>query len=357
MQALLAEGLDWDALLALAEEHSVEGVLTRRLKEASYAGVPAHGRERLQAIMRARQLFSLSMTAELFRILEEFSKAGLESIPVRGPVVSLRAYQDPAVRSYGDLDLLVRHRDISKAAQNMMAMGFESKVPLSAIQIGKIPGEYVFKRPGTSRVVELHTEQTFRHYPRPMRIEELFTRKCQVHLDGREVPALCLEDKLVLNCIHGAKDFWLRRMWVADVAAMVMNHPELDWKRTRRAAADVGAQRMLHVGVRLGASLFGIKVADEIAGEMQRDAMCKDLCQEIGKWLPYGSNGLPGLRKRAFYRMRMAGRGISGPAYLLRLSFSPTEEDWEKGTEERKSWLWDTVRRPFRLMRKYGSEE
>jgi hypothetical protein len=114
---------------------------------------------------------------------------------------------------------------------------------------------------------------------------------------------------------------------------------------------------MLHVGVRLGASLLGAKVADEMAAEIEQDATSKELCDEVSRWLPYGIDGLPGLRKRAIYRMRMAGGGISGPIYLLRLSLSPTEEDWEKETEERRSWLWGTLRRPFRLMRKYGSGE
>jgi len=41
----------------------------------------------------------------------------------------------------------------------------------------------------------------------------------------------------------------------------------------------------------------------------------------------------------------------------MRLSFSPTQEDWTKGAEERRLWLWDAVRRPFRLFRKYGSNE
>jgi len=56
-------------------------------------------------------------------------------------------------------------------------------------------------------------------------------------------------------------------------------------------------------------------------------------------------------------RLRMAGGGLTGAGYLMRLSFSPTQEDWMKGAEERRSWLWDAVRRPFRLFRKYGSNE
>lgn len=355
--ALLGGRLDWDVLFLLAEEHSVLGLVTRRLEEASYTGVPVQVREKLQARMRAQHIFALGMAAELFRILADFSKANIEGIPVKGPVVSLLAYGDPAARSYGDLDLLLRHRDIQSATQRMLALGFEPKVPVSVMRSGKIPGEYVFRRPGTQCLVELHTERTFRHYPRPMRVEELFARRRQVLLDGKEVPALNLEDELVLNCIHGVKDFWARLMWISDVAALVARHPEMNWEKARRAAAEVGAERMLHVGIWLGISLFAMKLPDEIAEEIQRDQATKVLCAEIQEWLPYGSYRLPGLARRAIYRMKMGGGGIAGVRYLLRLSLSPTEDDWEDGPRERRSWLWDAVRRPFRLIRKYGSSE
>ncbi len=65
------------------------------------------------------------------------------------------------------------------------------------------------------------------------------------------MPALCLEDELVLNSIHGAKHFWERLMWVADIAAVVGRHPEIDWNKTRQVAGDVGAERMVHVALQL----------------------------------------------------------------------------------------------------------
>ena len=354
---LLAGGLDWNVVLELADQHSVQGVLANRVAEAGFAGVPAPAREKLQIRMRAQHLFTLSMTAELFRILQDFSQANLETILVKGPIVSLLAYGDPAVRSYVDLDLLLRHRDIQSATQRLQAMGFDPDVPESAIRVGKIPGEYLFKRPGTQRIVELHTERTFRYYPKPMRVEDLFARKRQLLLDGREVPALSLEDELVLICIHGAKHFWERLMWVSDVAAVVVRHPEMDWKKAQQAAADVGAERMLHVGILLGALLFQATLPAAITEAIQRDRTSESLCRQIAGWLPYAGYTQPSLRVRAMYRMKMAGGGITGAMYLARLSLSPTEEDWEEGAEERRSWLWDAVRRPFRLLRKYGSGE
>jgi hypothetical protein len=43
------------------------------------------------------------------------------------------------------------------------------------------------------------------------------------------------------------------------------------------------------------------------------------------------------LWERTVCRMSMRGGGIAGAAYLLRLSLSPTEEDWQKG-EEHGRW-------------------
>jgi len=358
IRLLLASEMNWDLLLELAGEHGVQGILANRLEEAGFGGVPEKVREKLQARIRAQHLFTLSMTAELFRILQDFSKAPrIEIILVKGPVISLLAYGDPAVRSYVDLDLLVRDRDIRGAMERMLALGFDARVPISAVRAGRIPGEYLFKRPGTQRMVELHTERTFRYYPKAMKLEDLFARKRQVLLDGREVPGLSLEDELVLICIHGAKHFWERLMWVSDVAAVVARHPEIDWRKAQAAAADVGAERMLRLGIILGASLLGVKPPVAIAENAQRDRTSERLCRQTLNWLPYAGYAPPSLRGRAMYRIRMAGGGVRGAAYLTRLSLSPTEEDWEEGAEERRSWLWDAVRRPFRLLKKYGSGE
>lgn len=349
----LSTNLNWDLLLEIADVHRVMGVVAVRLKETGFSGVPSDAREKLQSRMRAQHLFTLSMTAELFRILEEFARAGIESLLVKGPLVSLLAYGDPAVRSYVDLDLVVRHEAILPAWQIITGSGFEADVAEQAIRAGRIPGEYLFTRPDTPQMIELHTDKTFRYYPRPMRIGDLFARQRRVSLDGKEVPALSLEDEFVLNCIHGAKHFWERLMWPADIAAMTVRHPEISWEHVAQAAKDVGAERMVRVALLLGEHLLGAALPEEMAGARD-DLTAKDLVRQIESWLPSGGYAPPALPQRAMFRLKMGGGGFAGTAYLLRLSFSPTEEDWDE--EERGSTLWDAVKRPFRLMRKYGQD-
>jgi hypothetical protein len=354
--AQLTSNLNWDLALELAEEHSVLGVVTARLKERGHWGMPQDAREKLQSSMRRQQLFTLSMMAELFRILDAFGKVGIETILVKGPVVSFLAYGDPAVRSYVDLDLLVRDAAILPASRILGTLGFETEVPEAAILAGKIPGEYLFTRPGAQQIVELHTEKTFRYYPRAMRIEDQFSRQRRLQLEGHEVPALCLEDELVLNCIHGAKHFWERLMWPADIAAIVARHPEIAWERVLRAASDVGAERMVNVGLLLAESLLDVPVPPEMAKTTNADSVARDLVRQVESWLPSAGRKPPALLQRAMFRLKMGGGGIKGAAYLTRLSLSPTEEDWAEGNEERRSRVWEAIKRPFRLMRKYGQD-
>src|SRR5260370_20277806 len=176
----------------------------------------------------------------------------------------------------------------------------------------------------------------------------------RVALDARKAPALSLEDELVLICIHGAKHFWERLMWIADVAALVSRQAGIDWARVADSAQAVGAERMLHTGLRLASDLLRTKLPENVQALVQADVVAARLAEQTCKWLPASGYAPPGLFERALFRMRMRGGLIAAPAYLLRLSFSPTEEDWRDGPKANRHWLFRAIRRPIRSFRRYG---
>jgi len=345
---------DWARLLVLAEAHGVAGHLTACLRSLDDDLVPSEVRQTLVDRRRAQIFFTLRLTAELFRILDRFTSEGIGALVVKGPVLAVQAYGDPAMRAYGDLDLLVRQRDIRRATELLSAAGFSPAVPLSAIDAGRIPGQYLFSKPDSKLIVELHNDLTLRYFPRRLPIEEFFARQIRVRLDAREAPALSVEDELVLICIHGAKHFWERLMWIADVAALVSRQTGIDWQRVADSARAVEAERMLHTGLRLASDLLEARLPGKVLAMAQADAVSARLVERTLKWLPAAGSAPPGLLERAAYRLGMRGGLISGPAYLLRLSLSPTEEDWKDGAEEKRHRFLDALRRPFRLARKYG---
>lgn len=353
---VLREKPDWPSLLALAEEHGMLGLLAERAGELEESLVPQEVRQKLWEKRRAQVLFSMSLNAELFRLLKNFSAASVEGIVVKGPVLSARAYGDPGMRWYEDLDLLVRQKDIFRFTELLSAEGYEPRVSIGEIRVGKVPGEYLFKWPGTVRRIELHTEETLRYFPRPLPMEKLFARRVYESIDRHSVPALSVEDELVLVCVHNAKHFWERLMWIADVGALVARQEKLDWVRALSTARELGTERMLILGLRLAEQVLRVKVPEEMERAVRSDRGAERLAEEIIERLPSAGEAPRGVMSRALFRMRMRGGLFRGGAYLLRLTLSPTEEDWEEKSGKKRGRIIETLQRPVRLARKYGSK-
>jgi hypothetical protein len=348
----MVDVVDADSFIGLAEAHGVLGHFTDVLAGIPGIQIPSSFLDSLRLHRRVHLLSNLAMTGELFRILEPLRQSEIECVVVKGPVLSLRAYGDPAVRQYADLDLLLRQKDIPRAAGILVDAGYDSRISAEVIGGGKIPGEYHFRGQGSKIILELHTERTLRYFPLPLPIEKYFQSKTSVSLDGRPIPALLAEHEFIFISVHGATHFWERLMWISDVAAMVHNHPELDWNLIRRLAAEVGAERMVHVALLLSERLLGVRVPEAMKNDVTRDSSCSRLVDKIEKWLPYAGSAAPSIGERAWFRFRIRGNVFSGGAYLARLSFSTTEDDWapEAGAS---SPFAQGLRRPLRLARKY----
>jgi len=343
-----------DSLLALAEVHGVAALVASALRQARDLQLPPLLRDKLRTHHRNEAVSTIALTAELFRILELFESAHIEAAVVKGPVLSVRAFGDPAARYYGDVDLLLRHSDVRRASEIVTAAGFVPRVSSSDIAAGKTPGQYYFHRSASGAVIELHTERTLRYFPRPLPIEDFLRRKTAISLDGRRVPALSAEDEFVLISIHGAKHLWERLLWISDIAGTVHRHPALDWGQIRQSASAVGAERMVRVALLLAERILRVPVPGEMRGEVEDDPACLTMVKKIESWLPYAGYDPPPLRERALFRLRMRGHLLAGAAYLTRLSLSTTEEDWSESRRSAVASLSETLRRPFRLARKYG---
>jgi putative nucleotidyltransferase-like protein len=340
-------------LLDLAGAHGVIPHLARVVGQTDSNSLPSALVEAVRAPWKRQLLKAMSLTAELFRVAALLEQAPIAFLVTKGPALAARAYGDVVARQYRDFDLLIGHAHIFQAAKLLTSAGYASDTSLRASQSGRVPGEYIFQKPETDLIFELHTERSFRYYPRPLPIEDFFLRKTIVLMDGRPVPALSLEDEFVLISIHGAKHFWERLMWISDVAALVHRHPELDWSRVRQSAADVGAERMVRVALLLAERVLRVPIPNEMKKEVAADSACLPIVKKIETWLPYAGQQPPQLMQRALFRFRMRGQLLDGARYLTRLSLSPTEEDWSADAESAKAPWREALSRPFRLAKKY----
>jgi hypothetical protein len=280
------------------------------------------------------------LIVELSKLMDVFGSAGIRAIPYKGPVLAAQAYGDAALREFEDLDIILRQRDMEKANEAMVSLGYRPRFPwiLSpGAASALVPGEYNYHHESRRLLVELHTEITLRHFPVPPDLDELAGRLVPVSFSGHIVRTFAPEDGLLFLCVHGAKDFWERISWVADIAEFVQAQP-LDWDAIFRRAESARLRRMLHLGLALALGVLGAPLPDEIAARVRRDAVAASVASEIESRLLAREPGRLGAAEMLRFRRRMIEGAFAGWRYFLRLATIPAEEDWLM----------------MRLLRKYG---
>ena len=237
IREILARPLDWDYVLWEAEENSTTPLLDRHLSAVAPGAAPAAVQEQLKKTCRANTVRCLYLTAELINILRLFQGQNIPAIPYKGPVLAAQAYGDIALREFEDLDIILRQSDVPKAHEIVVSLGYKPKFdwilsPGAAASL--VPGEYNYRDEPRRAMVELHTEITLRHFPVKPDLDAFIRNLAPVLLSDREILTFTAEDLLPMLCIHGAKDFWERLSWIADVNELIRSHPSLDWDRVLR---------------------------------------------------------------------------------------------------------------------------
>jgi len=357
IREIVAEPLNWDFVLSEATENSVGPLLEMNLRAVVPDAAPTAAMERLKITCRANTVRCLFLAAELHKILELFRTAGIVAIPYKGPVLAEQAYKNLTLRDFDDLDIILPQRDLQKAHEVMLGLGYQARFPWILSKSSKtalVPGEYNYRDEKRRAVVELHTELTLRHFPVTPDIDRFAQRLVRVVVAGHDVPTFAPEDLLSALCVHGSKDFWERISWITDVAELIQKQPDLDWDAAFRTAESLRVERMFHIGLALADDLLQAPMPEEIRKRVRRDSEPLAVAREVGERTL--SRNLSGVSagNRMRFRQRMVRGLLAGWRYSLRLAMIPAEEDWEMVQLPGPLAPLYLVLRPLRLLQKYG---
>lgn len=223
----------------LAERHRVTPWLYAALSADQANAPPPEQLSLLQAITVERTVRTLAQYASLATLLAELGDRAIDTVVLKGPAIADRYYPDPALRPYGDVDLLLHSEDVAVAADLLLDAGYEEKIgghdPLH-------PQHGVFQRmffhPARQLVVELHVDH-FQVGLRPVGIDDLWTRSVEVSFEGMQTRALEPNDLFVYLCVHLHRHGFDRLIWFKDLDLM-MRREQLDWDVITARAAEEG---------------------------------------------------------------------------------------------------------------------
>ena len=326
----LRRPLNWESLLQLAEQHGVVPTLYQALSSLGSDVPPAS-----LALLKQRHETNLHRTLflarELIRILDHFDSLAIDVLPYKGVALAETVYGDIALRQAGDIDLLVRSRDLSRIRAALKGLGYSPHLLLNETEERAYLAsgyECAFDSPLGRNLLEVQWALQPRFYAVDFEMEAMFRRAIIVSVAGRNMKTPSPEDLFLILSLHAAKHVWGRLIWFSDIAQL-LKLPALNWDWIGKTAQSLGIVRILQVTLVLTNRLLETAVPDAAEKTLSADpaalALADEIAPQIGRATPHNVESLSYFR----LMMRLRERRADRIRFLQRLAFTPGPGEWK----------------------------
>lgn len=264
----------WNAFVDEASRHGVAALAYRRLSHR--ATVPRGVMQTLEGHYLKNRLRNLRLFARLSVLLEALHAASINVIVLKGAYLAHAIYGDPALRAMADADLMVRERDLDRAARVLRTAGWQHG---AALQGG---GHQLATFVLEGVQVELHWNIEDDAAPYAVDVTGLWQRALPARVGHAPAHALVPEDLLLHLCMHSAyghswKQFDGGLRQLADISAVLRHHDSaFDWPAFVTRAAAWRVDRSVSLC---------LVVARELLRTPVPQAVIDELAQPPARWI------------------------------------------------------------------------
>lgn len=247
----------WLAVLDSARSNRLTGLLCAAVEDGS---LPATHEQMSQArlLQVSAMVWVMRLEHELLAVVDLLTASGVDVRVLKGSAVAHLDYPDPALRSFIDLDVLVRSEQIDRADEILTGAGFLRRYPQPR------PGFDRRFSKGTTFLspagYELDLHRIFVQGPWGllMGLDDLWDDGEEFEVAGRTLRALSRPTRFMHACYHAALGDWPPRLSsLRDVAQMLLVTGQDDIT-VRDLAARWRANAVLATAVSDAWSLLGI---------------------------------------------------------------------------------------------------
>jgi len=356
IRALLHSQMDWPYLLRMAGAHGMIPLLYMHLQKNSPDLIPQTIRDQLRNHFLANAGHNLILTEELLKLLHLFETNGIPAVPYKGPLLAGSVYGDLALRTFGDLDIVVPRQDFKRAKALLLSQEYRPDLSLTPeLEIALVQSDFEcrFVRDDGKITVDFQWGEP-KDLPYPMNFELFWGGLEKAPLGGRMVSTFSPGDLVLILSMHGAAHCWERLNWICDLAELIRAHPRIDWKGVIDRAERLGWRRILFLGLFLAHDLLQTILPEEIWEKIRGDPSVQSLANQVREILFGDKNAPIGTLERSLFYLKMMERFQDRIGYCLRMAFHPTVVDWEIFPLPRPLFFFYHLIHPLRVAGKYG---
>ncbi len=317
--------IDWEYTLKTASMHMMTSLLSRHLDENCQEAVPQGILEKLHYHSIKSTQRHLLYSAELIRILEAFNNNNIPAIPFKGPTLGQALYEDPTLREFADLDILVEKQFVFKALKLLTELDYQNIPryrPAVKSWILKQKNHYLLESVHGRSIVELHWSMVPSYFVLPLPINKWWERAGSVLFHEHPILTLSGEDLLVVLCIHGCKHLWRRLAWLVDIARLLGCSPELDWDYILNEYHHPDLKRIIFLSLLTVYDLLGIGLPKEFLQIARKDSTAVRLARESRERL-FMQRGKEEAFRFIHFQLRLKSKWADRIRFCYRIAFTP----------------------------------
>ncbi|MCP4400540.1 MAG: nucleotidyltransferase family protein, partial [bacterium] len=234
-------------LLHLAQRHSVAPLLYFRLKtDGLQDSVPEQMFQTLQQAYLYNAARNMRLYHKLAQILTLLNERNIPVIVLKGAYLAEAVYENIALRTMADIDLLVKESDLQKAVEILYELGYAPDTTWATT--AHLPP---FTKPGKIRV-ELHWTLEDPASPFTIDTDGLWERASESVVANVTVYGLSPEDLLLHICLHLAfrHYFTIGLKALYDIGEILQDdRHELDWNIVESRAGQWRVERCVYLSL------------------------------------------------------------------------------------------------------------
>ncbi len=129
------EDIDWSFFFSLAYRHKVFPLVWYNISTVLPSFISYETSQDQKDLVRRHTMCCMATVRQLFTIFDLFDKHGIVHVPYKGPVLACYLFDDFAMRSYGDLDILVSAVNLAQVYALLIANGYTPEVVMPHAQL------------------------------------------------------------------------------------------------------------------------------------------------------------------------------------------------------------------------------
>ncbi len=271
ISSLLSGNVDWKYLLDLAIFHGIAPLISRNLAVNDLnSRVLKPYLERLNEIYNKTLYRNMILSDELTKILSAFNQRGIPVISLKGIALAEMLYENPALRTMSDMDILVQPDDLKRASSLLIEMGY-AQLTLPNYKIHPFHGAPYYKQTTFPIFIELHwdlEDEKLMSTPR----EKIWSRAQTLQLQWGKTMVLSLEDTLMFSVVQLCKQFDQLKV-LGDIAELIKKYKGgLDWRYIVNSAHSWGIGTGVYYSLKRAQDLLEAPVLLSVIKELKPKA-------------------------------------------------------------------------------------